>query len=399
MLKPSRGALQGVKIIDLSRVLAGPFCTMMLADLGADVIKVEIPKRGDDSRQFPPFYKGESVYYINLNRNKRSITLNLKDPRGKKLFKKLVEKADVVIENFSPGTMDRLGVGYEALKKVNPRIIFASISGFGQYGPYRKRPGYDLIGQAMGGIMSITGWPDSPPTRTGTAIADVLAGMFCAIGILSAIKSREKSGVGQSVDVSLVDSVFTAIENVSEMYLVDGEVPGRIGNRYEFVYPYDTFKASDGWIAIGIGNDSLWRRFCQAIDREDLIEDERCLSNAKRVENHVFVKDIVEEWTVHRTVDEAYNYLLEKKVPSAPVLSIDQIVADPHIAEARQMVLEMMQPGLGMLKVIGNPIKLDKTPASIRTPAPSLGEHTGEVLEMLGLDRSEILELKEAEVI
>ncbi len=399
LLKQSIGALQGVKVIDLSRVLAGPFCTMMLADLGADVIKVEIPKRGDDSRQFPPFYKGESVYYINLNRNKRSITLNLKDPRGKELFKKLVEKADVVVENFSPGTMDRLNIGYEALKKVNPRIIFASISGFGQYGPYRKRPGYDLIGQAMGGIMSITGWPDSPPTRTGTAIADVLAGMFCTIGILSALKSREKSGVGQSVDVSLVDSVFTSIENVSEMYLVDGEVPGRIGNRYEFVYPYDTFKASDGWIAIGIGNDSLWRRFCQAIDREDLIEDERCVSNAKRVENHVFVKDIVEEWTGQRTVDESYNYLLEKKVPSAPVLSIDQIVADPHIAEARQMVLEMMQPRLGPLKVIGNPIKLDKTPTSIRASAPSLGEHTDEVLETLGLNKSEILELKEAEVI
>ena len=238
----SPDALLGVRVLDLSRVLAGPFCTMLLADMGAEVIKLEIPERGDDSRQFPPFKDGESMYYINLNRGKKSITLNLKHEDGRRIFLELVKRSDVLIENFRPGTMDRLGVGYEALKEVNPRLVFASISGFGQTGPYKSRPGYDIIGQAMGGLMSITGWPDSPPTRSGTAIGDILSALFCCIGILSALKVREKTGKGQAVDVSLVDSVFASTENIPQKVFIEGEVPTRIGNRYEFVYPYGSFR-------------------------------------------------------------------------------------------------------------------------------------------------------------
>jgi formyl-CoA transferase len=242
----NRDAFLGVRVLDMSRVLAGPFCGMILADMGAEVIKLEVPGSGDDSREFPPFIGGESLYYVNLNRGKRSITLNLKKEQGKVIFRKLVKRCDVLIENFRPGTMERLGLGYEELKKVNPRLVYAAISGFGQTGPYRDRPGYDIIGQAMGGLLSITGWPDSPPTRSGTAIGDILSSLFCCIGILAALNVRGRTGEGQMVDVSLVDSVFAALENIPQKYYVEGHIPSRIGNRYEFIYPYDTFRARDG---------------------------------------------------------------------------------------------------------------------------------------------------------
>jgi len=262
MEKPD--ALLGIRVLDLSRVLAGPFLTMLLADMGAEIIKLEIPGRGDDAREFPPFLNGQSMYYVNLNRGKKSITLNLKHPEGKRVFIELVKRSDVLLENFRPGTMERLGLSYDDLKKVNPRLVYASISGFGQTGPYRKRPGYDIIGQAMGGLMSITGWPDSPPTRAGTAIGDILSALYTCIGVLGALQVREKTGEGQSVDVALVDSVYASLENIPQKVFVEGEVPGRIGNRYEFIYPYDSFEARDGWVIIGIANDAIWRRFQEA---------------------------------------------------------------------------------------------------------------------------------------
>ncbi|HUS79574.1 MAG TPA: CoA transferase [Patescibacteria group bacterium] len=388
-------ALLDVKVLDLSRVLAGPFCTMLLADMGAEVIKLEIPGRGDDSREFPPFMEGESLYYVNLNRGKRSITLNLKHPEGKRLFMNLVRRSDVLLENFRPGTMQRLGFGYETLKEVNPRLVYASISGFGQYGPYKSRPGYDIIGQAMGGLMSITGWPDSPPTRAGTAIGDVLSALFCCVGILAALKVREQTGRGQSVDVSLVDSVFASLENIPQKYFVEGHIPTRIGNRYEFIYPYDSFKAEDGWVIIGIANDAIWGRFLEASGLSYLGEDERFNTNPKRVENHKALNAYINVWASSRKVSEIVDLLTEHRVPSCPIYDVAQAASDPHIGEARGMSVKVDQPGLGPVKLQGNPVKMSETRPRPRGPAPSLGGDNAEVLmKLLDLTVEKIERLK-----
>ncbi len=394
-----RGPLEGVRVLDLSRVLAGPFCTMLLADLGAEVIKIEEPERGDDARSFPPFVGDQSAYFINVNRGKKSIALNLKHPKGREIFLKLAEISDVVVENFRPGVAERLGIGYEDVRRVNPKIVYASISGFGQYGPYRNRAGYDLIGQAMGGIMSITGWPDTPPTKVGTAIADILAALFCCTGILAALRAREITGEGQRVDVSLVDSVVAACEAYLEMYLVEGRVPTRIGNRYEFVYPYDSFRTKDGWVVIGAGNDSLWRRLCEAMGMEELVGDPRFETNRRRVENHGELKTIIEEWTRERSTREVVEILTEHGVPCAPVYTIRDVCEDEHVA-AREMLVEIRQPGVGRIKVVGCPIKMEPSKARIRGGAPLLGQHTDEILEeLLGYSNEEISRLREEGVV
>jgi len=373
---------------------------MLLADMGADVIKLEIPGKGDDSRQFPPFKDGESLYYINLNRGKRSITLNLKHPDGKKVFLELVKICDVLLENFRPGTMDRLGLGYEKLKEVNPRLIYASISGFGQTGPYKSRPGYDIIGQAMGGLMSITGWPDSPPTRVGTAIGDILSALFCCIGILSALQVREKTGRGQTVDVSLVDSVFASLENIPQRYFVEDHIPTRIGNRYEFVYPYDSFKAEDGWVIIGIANDAIWERFLDASGFAYLGEDERYNSNSRRVENHGPLREIIQEWTTNLKVDEVVRILTDHGVPSCQIYNIKEAAEDPHIGIAREMIINTSQPGLGKVSLLGNPVKMSETQPQPRGPAPSLGADTAVLLkELLGITENQIDELRSKNVL
>lgn len=307
-------SLLGLKVLDLSRVLAGPFCSMILADMGADVIKLEIPGRGDDSRAFPPFKGEQSLYFVNLNRGKRGITLNLKHPEGKRVFVELVKWADVVLENFRPGTMEDLGLGYDYLKEVNPRLVYASISGFGRTGPYRDRPGYDIIGQAMGGLLSITGWPDSPPTRVGTAIGDILSALFCCIGILAALRVREQTGRGQLVDVALVDSVFASLENIPQKYFVDGDVPTRIGNRYEFIYPYDSFRAEDGWVIIGVANDAIWHRFIEATELKYLESDLRYSTNSERVKNYASLKVDIEKWTSVHKIGEVVDLLNSKGI-------------------------------------------------------------------------------------
>jgi len=399
-LKNVKGPLDGVKVLDLTRVLAGPFCTMILADLGAEVIKIERPGVGDDSRHFTPFIKGQSAYFININRGKKSIVINLKHPKGKKLFLELVKKADVVVENFRPGTMERLGLDYEVLKKVNPRIIYASISGFGQYGPYRDRPAYDLIAQAMGGIMSITGWPETPPTRVGTAIADILAGLYCCIAILAALRAREITGLGQRIDIAMVDSVMASCEAYNEMWLVEKRIPTRIGNRYEFIYPYDSFRAKDGWIVIGVGNNEMWKRFCQAIGRPELIDDERFNTNEKRVKNYKEVKKIVEEWTSKRSTNETLSTLLKYEIPCAPVYNMKDVCEDEHIAKVREMVVEIDQPGVGKVKIVGTPIKTYPIECKVRGAAPLLGQHTKEILkELLGLSENDVQRLKDEGVI
>ena len=388
-------AFLGVRVLDMSRVLAGPFTGMLLADMGAEVIKLEIPGRGDDSRQFPPFIGDESMYYVNLNRGKKSITLNLKTYEGKEVFRELVRECDILLENFRPGTMDRLELGYDELSKINPGLIYAAISGFGQTGPYKTRPGYDIIGQAMGGLLSITGWPGGPPTRSGTAIGDILSSLFCTIGILGALKVREQTGKGQLVDVSLVDSVFAALENIPQMYYVNGQVPERIGNRYEFIYPYDTFKTKDGWAVIGIANDSLWAKFLKATGLS-LADDHRFKSNPDRVKNHAPLKEIIEEWTAERTKGEVVNIMIEHGIPGCPIYDIKEASEDSHIVGNRKMVLEIEQPGLGTVKVQGNPIKMSMTDPRPRGPAPSLGGNTFEVLSrILGLTEAQFRKLQE----
>lgn len=393
-------SLLGIKVLDLSRVLAGPFCSMLLADMGAEVVKLEVPSRGDDSRTFPPFKKGESVYFINLNRGKRSITLNLKHLKGKRIFMELVKWCDVLLENFTPGTMERLGLGYDVLKEVNPRLVYAAISGFGRTGPYRNRPGYDIIGQAMGGLLSITGWPDSPPTRVGTAIGDILSALFCCIGILAALKVRDQTGQGQLVDIALVDSVFASLENIPQKYFVEGEIPTRIGNRYEFVYPYDTFQAADGWVIIGVANDAVWQRFTEASGLDNLVSDKRFATNQKRVENHTALKAEIEKWTSNLTITETVNLLNSRDVPAAPIYSIKDVVKDPHIAESREMVVSVEHPRVGSVKLLNNPIKMTETNPRPRGPAPTLGEGTEEVLsELLRMTKEEVRTLREQGVI
>jgi len=391
------GALKGVRVLDLTRVLAGPFCTMLLADMGAEVIKVEEPGAGDDARGYPPFLRGSSAYFANLNRNKKSIALNLKKPEAKRILMELIKVSDVLLENFKPGTMEKLGFGYDVIKEANPGIIYAAISGFGQYGPYRDRPGYDIIGQAMGGLMSVSGWPDSPPTRTGTAMADILGGLNACIGILASLKAREQTGLGQMIDVSLVDSVVSAMETIIQLYLVEGRVPGRIGNRYEFIYPYDSFAAEDGWVVIGVGGEEVWKRFCSAMEREDLLEESAFRSNRNRVEEHERLHAIVTEWTSKRKVQDLVSHLMRFSVPCAPIYSVDQIVNDPHIARAREMIVEMDHPLEGKMKVVACPIRFSTMKASVRTTAPLLGQHTEEVLnEILGISKEEYSTLKDA---
>lgn len=394
------GALNGVRVLDLTRVLAGPYCAMLLADMGAEIIKIEIPEKGDDSRQFGPFVNEESSYYMNLNRNKKGVTLNLKDPKGKKLFLQMVDKADIIIENYRPGTMEKLGLGYEELKKINPSIIYGCVSGFGHYGPYKDRAGYDIIGQAMGGLMSTTGWPDGEPTRTGTAMGDVLSGLSVAIGILGALNYKTKTGVGQKVDVSLVDSVVSSLEIINQIYLVTGKNPQKIGNRYESVYPYDSFKAKDGSLVIGCGNDKLWSKLCEVMCKSELSIDERYDKNPKRVSRHKDIKEIIEAWTQNKTIDEVVEMLLDNGIPSCPINTIDRVVNDPHIAGAREMFVDIEHPVAGKLKITGSHIKLSETKINRFNPSPLLGQHNREVYkELLNLTDDELEELKQNKTI
>lgn len=389
------GALHGLRVVDMTRVLAGPFCTMLLADMGAEVIKVEGPGKGDDARDYPPFLRGASAYFANLNRNKQSIILDLKEPDARDVLVDLLKKSDVLLENFKPGTMERLGLGYEEVRGFNPAIIYASISGFGQYGPYRDRPGYDIIGQAMGGLMSVSGWPDSPPTRTGTAMADIVAGLNACIGILAALKGRERTGVGERIDVALVDSMVSAMETLIQIYLVEGRVPRRSGNRYEFIAPYNSFAAEDGWVVIGVGGQEVWKRFCQVIGREDLIEAPEFLTNRDRVNNVARLEGIVTEWTSVRKMDDIVSLLMRASVPCSPILNVEQICKDPHIAQAREMIVEMDHPLEGKMNVVSCPIKFTNMKPTIRSTAPRHGEHTERVLtDILGMSEEEYARLR-----
>jgi crotonobetainyl-CoA:carnitine CoA-transferase CaiB-like acyl-CoA transferase len=390
------GALSGLTIIDLTRVLAGPYCSMLLADLGANVVKVEMPGTGDDSRAHMPRLRGESAYFMNLNRNKRSITLNLKREKGKELLRALVKKADIILENYRPGVMEKLGLGYEDLRKINPGIVYGCVSGFGHYGPYKDRPGYDIIGQAMGGLMSTTGWPGGDPTRSGTAISDVMAGVSLAVGVLAAYTKKQQTGEGQKVDVALVDSIVSALEIINQIYLVSGRNPQRIGNRYEASYPYDSFRAKDGMLVIGAGNDKLFDLLAELMGQPELSKDERFRSNPDRVLNHAELKPVIEAWLRDYSTEEAVKMILAAGVPAGPIYTIEQVTRDPHIAGAREMFVEIDHPVAGRMKITGNQIKMSETPVRFEAAAPLLGQHTREVLaELLAMDDAEYAKLAE----
>lgn len=399
MIQPQ--ALDGITVLDLTRVVAGPYGGSILGDFGANVIKIEVPVKGDDARGYGPYRNGESMYYANLNRNKKGITLNLKSEEGKEIFKKLVRKADVVIENYRPGVMDKLGLGYEVLRQINPGLIYGSVSGFGSYGPYSQRPGYDIISQGMGGLMSVTGAEGGEPTRSGNAMGDMLGGMNMVMGILLALYARTKTGKGQRVDISLVDSVVASLENAYVRYFDSQKIPKRTGNAYASIAPYDTYHAKDGFVVIACGNQKLYEKLCtEVLDMPWMITDERFLTVPLRVKNNKIQKKYIEEWTMQRTVAEVVEIVLGKGIPAGPIYNVQQITEDNHIAAAREMFVEVNHPVIGPMKVNGNPIKLMDMMPRINYPAPTLGQDNESILkDMVGITDKEYQELIAKKVI
>ena len=394
------GPLAGVKVLDLTRVLAGPYCTMFLGDLGAEVVKIEQPDVGDDTRAWgPPFVGGESAYFLCINRNKKSVTLDLKSNQAVGLLRRLAEGADVLVENFRPGTMERLGLGERELRAVNPRLIYASLSGFGADGPMKDWPGYDLIIQAWGGLMSVTGMPDGEPTKVGVAIVDIVAGLMLGKAILAALFARERTGVGQKLETSLLEAEVACLINAGSNYLVGGVVPGRWGNAHPSIVPYQSFKSRDGYLVIGVASEGIWRRLCQAIGMPGLADDPRFARNPQRVEHRGELIDILTEIFLQRDTAAWMTLLIDAGVPCAPVQTIDQVFHAPQVI-AREMVVEIPHPTAGTLRMAGLPVKFSGTPASIRLAPPLLGQHTAEVLRSwLKLDDSAIDDLKSKGVI
>ena len=394
------GLLDGIVVLDLGRVLACPYAATMMADMGATVIKIENPKGGDDTRKMGPFVNGNSVYYANFNRGKVGVTLNLKEPEGKEIFKEMVKKADVVLENYRPGTMEKLGLGYDVLKEVNPGIVYGSISGFGHTGPLSKRAGYDIVGQAMGGLMSTTGWPDGPATRTGTPMGDVLGALNMTVGVLAALVNKQRTGKGEKVDVALVDSVAAAMENITMIYQSTGRIPQRIGNRYESTYPYDTFPAKDGDVVIAAGNNKLYAILCDVMGKPELKTDPRFAEVKDRVANHVAMREIIVPWTKQHTIDEVDKLLNDAGCPACPVNTLDRLVVDPQIAGARGMFPTINQPGIGELQITAIPAHTTRTSTAPRKAAPLLGEDNADVYgKLLGLDEAKLADLKAKGVI
>lgn len=382
MAKP----LEGVVVLDLSRVLAAPYTGMILADMGADVIKVERPGKGDDSRAYGPFKNGESVYYMSLNRGKRSITLNMKSEEGKQILKDLVKQADVLVENFRGGTMDKLGLGYDVLKEINPRLIYSACTGFGMTGPYKHDPAYDVIVQGMGGIMSITGPEGGEPTKVGASIGDITAGIFSAVGIMIALYNREKTGKGQLVDVSMLDCQVAILENAIARYMNAGVSPKPIGNRHASITPFQSLKTKDGYVIVAVGNDTLWQKFCGLIERPDLAADPRFTTNPLRTENVKVLGEELNKTFQTKTMDEWLHILKEGGVPVGPINDVERVIKDPGVI-AREMIVTTHHPIAGDVEMAGVPIKLSETPGSVDAPAPTLGQHTREVLkEKLNMD-------------
>jgi len=395
-----RGPLDGVKVLDLTRILAGPFCTMILGDMGADVVKVENPEGGDDTRRWgPPFVEGESAYFLSVNRSKRSLTLNLKVLRGKALLNELLERADVLIENFRPGAMERLGFGYEAAAAKNARLIYCSISGFGQTGPDALRPGYDLVVQGESGVMDLTGFPDGPPCKVGLSIADIIAGMYAAQGIAFALYAREKTGRGQRIDVALLDGMISFLTYQAGIYFATGKSPARMGNLHPTIVPYETFEASDGHLNVAVGNTPLFQLFCRVLHRPDLAADPRFDTDAGRVEHRGALREALEPLLRTRPVAEWLEAFTAGGIPCGSIKDVAEVFASPQVL-AREMVRTLVHPKVGSLRVTGNPLKMSGTPGAVEQPPPLLGEHTDQVLsEWLGLDGAACLALRRDGVI
>ena len=393
------GALSDIRVLDLTRVLAGPYCTMVLADLGAEIIKVEQPIVGDDARAFGPYMEGESGYFMSLNRNKESMTVNLKSPEGKEIIKAMVKEVDVVVENFRPGTMKKLGLDYDVLKEINPRIIYAASTGYGQSGPYSQRPAYDAVVQAMGGIMSITGQLGGEPTRVGSSIGDITAGIFTAIGILAALHERENSGLGQMVDVAMLDCQVAILENAITRYLYTGDVPHPIGNRHPSIVPFEPFATKSAQIIVAIGNDRLWVTFCDLLGLNELVDDPRFSSNPLRSENYNELRPKIAEKMLIKTAEEWQAIFDENGIPSGPINTVDKVLENPQVI-ARHMIEEVDHPVAGKTRIPGIPIKLSRTPGEISKAAPLLGADTEKLLgKYLGYDAEKIAELREKKAI
>ncbi|MEW6556378.1 MAG: CoA transferase [Elusimicrobiota bacterium] len=396
MAKP----LDGIRVLDLSRVLAGPYCSMILGDFGAEIIKIENPDGGDDTRAFgPPFIEGESAYFLSINRNKKSVCINLKEEKGKQIIRDLIPKCDVFLENFRPGTAEKLGFGYLDICSINSKIIYCSISGFGQTGPEKFRPGYDLVVQGMGGIMDLTGPADGSPYKVGVSQADLLSGIYAVQGILLALLAREKTGKGQYVDVAMLDGQISLLTFQAGIYFTTGKIPQRKGNQHPTICPYETFQASDGYINIAIGNDKLWQQFCDLVGLQNIKNEVKFLTNPERVKNRDELFHIIANVIIKKTVNEWLKIFDDNGIPAGDILSIDKVVEHPQ-TKARDMIIEMPHPKIGRIKLTGIPVKLSETKGAPQMPPPMLGEHTEEVLKkIIGYNDETIKNLRKENVI
>lgn len=392
---PDDAPLSGVTVLDFTRVLSGPYCTMLLADMGARVIKIEQPGRGDDTRAWgPPFVHGESAYFLSINRNKESLTLDLKHASSRAVLDALLARADVLVENFRPGTMERLGWGYDDVARRFPRIVYCSISGFGQTGPRSAEPGYDAVIQGEAGLMSITGAADGPPFRLGVAIADIVSGMFAAQGIAMALLARARTGRGQRVDVGMLDATAALLTYQAGIHFATGKTPVRMGNRHPSIVPYETFPARDGDFVVAVGNDEQWRRFCSAIGARALADDPRFATNRDRVEHYDALRPLLVGLLESRTRSEWVADLKAAGVPCGSVRDVAEVLQDSHLT-AREMIETVQHATAGPLRVLGVPIKLSETPGAVRAAPPALGQHTRQILQKdCGLSEREIEELR-----
>ncbi len=396
----SRAApLDGIRVVDLTRALAGPYCTMMLADLGAEVIKVEAPGAGDESRSWgPPFVNGESAYFMSINRNKKSLALDLKSPEGRRVLHRLAKDADVFVENFRPGTAARLGAGYATLKKLNPRLVYCSISGFGQTGPRRDMPGYDIIALALSGMMSITGEEGRPPVKMGVPVSDIGAGMFAAFAIAASLFKRFETGTGSYIDVSLLEGQLAWLTHQAGSYFATGEVPKRTGSAHSSIAPYQAFKASDSYFIVAVGNDAQWQAFCSSLSLPELLSDPRFATNSQRVTNRELLEAHLTGIFSKGTASHWIRLLNEAGVPSAPISSVDEALSDRQVA-SRRMLMEIEHPKSGRIKQLGIPYRVRGYRFSIRLPPPLLGQHTDEVLRSIGYLAKERASLRAAGVV
>ncbi len=395
-------ALEGIRVLDLTRALAGPFCTLMLGDYGADVIKIEIPGSGDDTRTWgPPFIGDESAYFLSINRNKRSLTLNFKDEKAKEIFLKLAKDADVIVENFTPGVMDRFGLGYDVIKEVNPGIVFCSVSGFGQTGPYRSRPAYDQIMQGISGLMSITGEPDGEPQKVGIAVADIGAGMWAAFAVMAAIHNRSHKGEGQGqyIDISMMDAQVAWLTYQAANFFANGTPPKRLGAAHPNLVPYQAFMCQDNkYLNLAVGSERIWERFCEGMDMPELRDNPDYKTNIERAQNREKIVPYLQEVFIKQPVNHWVEKLQAVSVPCGPINDLEDVFSDPQLL-SRDMLVEISHPTLGKIKQTGLPLKFSRTPGGLDRPPPLLGEHNHEVLKEIGFSTSEIEILETQNVI